>query len=84
MTSEITLKTLLESIIFPTQTKLNISWVAGSPHLAGQNSHKTSGKIKTSQEIKYIMVCHSWNIIFESDDAAQRNAVLSVLFPARA
>ena len=48
----------------PGQIKLNISWVAGSPHLAGQNSYKMSGKIKTSQEIKYIMVWLSWNIIW--------------------
>ena len=30
-----------------------------------------SGKIKTSQEIKYIMGLLSWNINFESGDAAE-------------
>ena len=34
-------------------------------------SHKMSGKIKTSQEIKYIMGLLSWNINFESGDAAE-------------
>ena len=41
-------------------------------------SHKMSGKIKTSQEIKYIMGLLSWNINFESGDAAE---ILTVTTP---
>ena len=43
-------------------------------------SHKMSGKIKTSQEIKYIMGLLSWNINFESGDAAEILTVLCFNF----